>query len=51
MFFYLDCFVWPQWERKCLASLRIEVTGWGYTQGSQKRREEKGRWGKDHGIG
>jgi len=29
MFFYLGCLVWPQWERKCLASQRLKMPGQG----------------------
>ena len=34
MFFFLGHLVWCQWERKCLASWRLDVPGWQNTQGS-----------------
>jgi hypothetical protein len=39
--------VWPQWERICLASQRLNVPGWGDTQGEPTHSEEKER--KDDG--
>jgi len=29
MFYKLGCLVWPQSERKLLASQRLEMPGWG----------------------
>lgn len=29
---YLDCLVEPQFERRCLVLLGLDVPGWGYTQ-------------------
>ena len=44
----LGCFVCPQWERKHQAWKRLEVPGWGDTQGVPTHSEEKrrGHWGK-----
>ena len=30
---YLDCLVWPQWEKMCLDQLGLCAPGWGGTQG------------------
>jgi hypothetical protein len=48
MFFYLGCFVWPQWERKHLAFQRFEVPGWGNNQGVPHllRKEGEGDRGR-----
>jgi hypothetical protein len=48
MFFYLGCLIWPQWERKCLASQRLEVPWRGDNQrdstfSGEKGREDQGR--------
>jgi hypothetical protein len=60
--FYLGCLVWPQWERKALASQRLEVRRQRHYHGrtpTQKRREGtigEGLWegvtrrGKVNGI-
>ena len=47
------CLVWPQWERKHLASQRLEVQGRKNTQGSFTYSEEKGMGdgGMDMGRG
>jgi hypothetical protein len=37
------CLVWPQWERKHLASQRLEVPKWGETQRDLHHSEEKGK--------
>ena len=42
-FFELGCLVWPQWERKHLASQRLEVPKWGETQRDLHHSEEKGK--------
>jgi hypothetical protein len=51
MFFYVDCLIWPQWERMCLALQRLDVPGWGIYPGPLTCSEEKGRedGGKDCG--
>jgi hypothetical protein len=60
MFFQLGCLVWPQWERKHLASQRHEVAGWGDVQGDLhlpkwEGEKEEGRRGilegDDLGVG
>jgi hypothetical protein len=53
MYFYLGYLVWPQWERKHLASERLEVLGKRDIQGApltQSRKGEEGG-GKDCGRG
>jgi hypothetical protein len=49
MFYWLGCFVCPQWERKHLASQSLEVPGWGISRGpspAQRRRKVRigGLW-------
>ena len=41
----MGCLVWPQWERKHLASQRLEVPGWGDTQGDLLRGKGEGGGG------
>jgi hypothetical protein len=47
MFSYLGSLGWPQWERKHLASKRLEVPGLGIPRGPHLLKREGERWGKD----
>lgn len=52
VFYWLGCLVCPHWEKKSLASQRLEVPGWGIpreAQTTQRRREEE--MGKNCGKG
>ena len=40
---FLADLVWPQWEKMCLASQRLDVPGWGESKGIPTYSEEKGR--------
>ena len=46
----LGCLAWPQWERKHLASKKLEELRWKV--GALNHPEEKGRgdWGKIVGV-
>jgi hypothetical protein len=45
----LDCLVWPQWERKCLATQRLEVSGREYTLGSPSTQRSR-EWEIEEGL-
>ena len=46
---YLDCVLWPQWERLCPAGIRCPRVGW-YPRGGFSLSEEKGKgqWGREY---
>ena len=54
MFFQLGCLVQLQWQKTQLAPQRLDVPGWGNTQGAPIHSNEKGRgveggWGDQGG--
>jgi hypothetical protein len=53
IFFWLDCLVWPQWERKNLDLQRLDVPGvGGYVGWSSAAQRRRGlETGKDCGRG
>jgi len=38
----MDCLIWPQWERMCIALQRLDVLGKGIPRGTPTL-SEKGR--------